>query len=90
MPSRSPVAVIHQAQAGIRRSALRRQLQAVAAGKSTALSIDLDQSGADVGEVEMPAKQTGSPMSYQIDGKQFIVLAVSGNDGAELIAYTLP
>ena len=51
MPSRSPVAVIHQAQAGIRRSALRRQLQAVAAGKSTSLSIDLDQSGADVGEV---------------------------------------
>jgi HEAT repeat protein len=51
MPSRSPVAVIHQAQAGIRRSALRRQLQAVAAGKSTSLSIDLDQSGADVGEL---------------------------------------
>ena len=35
-------------------------------------------------------KQTGSPMSYQIDGKQFIVLAVSGNDGAELLAYALP
>jgi len=51
MPSRSPVAVIHQAQAGIRRSALRRQLQAVAAGKSTSLSIDLDQSGVDVGEI---------------------------------------
>ena len=28
--------------------------------------------------------------SYQIDGKQFIVLAVSGNDGAELLAYALP
>ena len=27
---------------------------------------------------------------YQIDGKQFIVLAVSGNDGAELVAYALP
>jgi len=29
-------------------------------------------------------------MSYQIDGKQYIVLAVSGNDGAEIIAYALP
>jgi hypothetical protein len=29
-------------------------------------------------------------MSYQINGKQYIVLAVSGNDGAELIAYSLP
>ena len=46
--------------------------------------------GDDVGAVEMPAKQTGSPMSYQVDGRQFIVLAVSGNDGAELLAYALP
>jgi hypothetical protein len=29
-------------------------------------------------------------MSYQIDGKQFIVLAVSAGDGAELLAYSLP
>ena len=26
--------------------------------------------GVDVGAVEMPNKQTGSPWSYQIDGKQ--------------------
>jgi hypothetical protein len=38
----------------------------------------------------MPNKQTGSPMSYQIDGKQFLVLAVSGGEGAELLAYALP
>ncbi|HET9386681.1 MAG TPA: hypothetical protein VFO67_16225, partial [Gemmatimonadales bacterium] len=48
------------------------------------------RTGDDVGSVEMPAKQTGSPMTYQINGKQFIVLAVSGNDGAELLAYSLP
>ena len=29
-------------------------------------------------------------MTYQVNGKQFIVLAVSGNDGAELVAYALP
>jgi len=47
-------------------------------------------SGADVGTVEMPAKQTGSPMSYTINGRQYIAIAVSGVNGAELIAYTLP
>ena len=40
--------------------------------------------------METPAKQTGSPVSYQIDGKQYVVLAVSGNDGAELIVYAQP
>jgi len=61
------------------------------AGKRVALLRAYDKAtGADAGAVEMPAKQTGSPMTYQIDGKQFIVLAVSGNDGAELVAYALP
>lgn len=61
------------------------------AGKRVALLRAYDKrTGDDVGAVEMPAKQTGSPMSYQINGKQFIVLAVSGNDGAELLAYALP
>src|SRR5688572_6747728 len=62
-----------------------------AAGRRVALLRAYDKlTGADVGAVEMPNKQTGSPMSYQIDGKQFIVLAVSGNDGAEVLAYALP
>jgi quinoprotein glucose dehydrogenase len=61
------------------------------AGKRVALLRAYDKrTGEDVGAVEMPAKQTGSPMSYQINGKQYIVLAVSGNDGAELLAYALP
>jgi quinoprotein glucose dehydrogenase len=61
------------------------------AGKRIALLRAYDKrTGADAGAVEMPARQTGSPMSYQIDGKQYIVLAVSGNDGAELLAYALP
>ncbi|HWL63463.1 MAG TPA: PQQ-binding-like beta-propeller repeat protein [Steroidobacteraceae bacterium] len=62
-----------------------------AAGRRVALLRAYDKlTGADAGAVEMPAKQTGSPMTYVIDGRQFIVLAVSGNDGAELIAYALP
>jgi quinoprotein glucose dehydrogenase len=61
------------------------------AGKRVALLRAYDKrTGADVGAVEMPVRQTGSPMTYQIDGKQYIVLAVSGNEGAELLAYALP
>jgi quinoprotein glucose dehydrogenase len=61
------------------------------AGRRVALLRAYDKrTGADAGAVEMPNRQTGSPMSYQIDGKQFVVLAVSGNDGAELLAYALP
>jgi quinoprotein glucose dehydrogenase len=62
-----------------------------ASGKRVALLRAYDKlTGADVGAVDMPAKATGSPMSYEIDGKQYIVLAVSGADGAELLAYALP
>ncbi len=47
--------------------------------------------GADVGAVYMPAPQTGSPMTYMWNGKQYIVLAISGgNYGGELIAFRLP
>jgi len=61
------------------------------AGRRVALLRAYDKlTGEDVGAVEMPNKQTGSPMTYVIDGRQFIVLAVSGSDGAELLAYALP
>ena len=62
-----------------------------AAGRRVALLRAYDKrTGEDVGAVEMPNRQSGSPMSYQIDGRQFIVLAVSGTDGAELLGYALP
>jgi quinoprotein glucose dehydrogenase len=61
------------------------------AGRRVALLRAYDKrTGEDVGAVEMPDKQTGSPMTYVIDGKQYIVLAVSGSDGAEILAYALP
>ena len=34
--------------------------------------------GKEVGAVLMPAPQSGSPMTYMVDGKQYIVVAVSG------------
>ncbi len=47
--------------------------------------------GADAGAVYMPAPQTGSPMTYMLNGKQYIVLAIGGgNYTAELVAYALP
>jgi quinoprotein glucose dehydrogenase len=65
------------------------------AGETVALLRAYDKNtGEDVdGRVEMPARQTGSPMTYMHDGKQYIVLAVShagANAGGELIAYALP
>jgi len=47
--------------------------------------------GADVGAVYMPAPQTGSPMTYFYNGKQYIVVAISGASyTGELIAFKLP
>jgi len=47
--------------------------------------------GKDAGAVFMPAGQTGSPMTYMQNGKQYIVIAVGGGGfPAELLAYKLP
>jgi quinoprotein glucose dehydrogenase len=47
--------------------------------------------GQEVGAVYMPAPQSGSPMTYMHDGKQYIVVAVSGGQyPGEYIAYRLP
>ncbi len=47
--------------------------------------------GKDAGAVYMPAPQTGSPMTYMMNGKQYIIVAVSGgNYSGEYIAFTLP
>ena len=47
--------------------------------------------GVEVGAVHLPAPQTGSPMTYMLDGEQYLVLAVSGSGySGELRAYKLP
>ncbi len=39
----------------------------------------------------MPAPQTGSPMTYKVNGKQYIVVAVSGGTySGEYLAFALP
>ena len=49
------------------------------------------QTGKEVGAVPMPAQQSGSPMTFMVNGKQYIVIAVSGgNYSGEYICYSLP
>jgi len=47
--------------------------------------------GTEVGAVYMPAPQSGSPMTYMLNGKQYLVVAISGaNYSGELLAFRLP
>jgi len=41
-------------------------------------------------EIAIPGTQTGMPMTYMLDGKQYIVLAVSGGGKSEIVALVLP
>jgi quinoprotein glucose dehydrogenase len=34
--------------------------------------------GQEVGEVYMPAPQTGSPMTYMLNGRQYLAVPISG------------
>jgi quinoprotein glucose dehydrogenase len=63
-----------------------------AAGKKGALLRAYDKAtGKDAGAVYMPMGQTGSPMTYLLNGKQYIVVAVSGQGyPGELLAFSLP
>jgi len=47
--------------------------------------------GRDLAALQLPAPQSGSPMTYMLNGRQFLVIAVSGNNyPGELLAYSLP
>jgi quinoprotein glucose dehydrogenase len=63
-----------------------------AAGHKGALLRAYDKAtGRDAGAVPMPSGQTGSPMTYMFEGKQYIVVAVGGlGVPGELLAFRLP
>ena len=47
--------------------------------------------GKEVGAIWLAAPQSGSPMTYMLDGKQYIVVAISGgNYSGEYVAFRLP
>ena len=49
------------------------------------------ETGAVVSEIELPGGTIGAPMTYQVDGKQYMIVSVSGgNYSGEFIAFALP
>ncbi len=47
--------------------------------------------GREAGAVYMAAQQSGTPMTYMLDGRQYIVVAISGGGySGEFVAYRLP
>jgi quinoprotein glucose dehydrogenase len=47
--------------------------------------------GKEVAAIQLPAPQTGSPMTYMLNGRQYLVIAVSGPGySGELLAFRLP
>jgi quinoprotein glucose dehydrogenase len=49
------------------------------------------RTGAQIGEVRVPAPIVGHPMTYMLNGRQYIVVGVSGgNYTGEYISFALP
>jgi quinoprotein glucose dehydrogenase len=68
-----------------------RQVTTTPQGRGAMLRAYNKANGQEVGAVFMPSQQTGSPMTYMLNGKQYIVLAVGGGSfPGEYIAYRLP
>jgi quinoprotein glucose dehydrogenase len=61
-------------------------------GQRGAMLRALDKrTGREVGAVYMPAPQSGSPMTYRLNGRQYLVVAISGGGySGELVAFRLP
>jgi glucose dehydrogenase len=59
-------------------------------GGAPALRAHDKATGAVLAEVALPGAVGGLPMTYMIDGKQFIVLSTAGDRGAQLVALSLP
>ncbi len=62
-----------------------------ASGKGAMLRAYDKATGQEVGAVYIPAPQSGSPMTYMLNGQQYIVVAISGPGyPGELVAFKLP
>jgi quinoprotein glucose dehydrogenase len=61
------------------------------AGRGAMLRAYNKATGAEVGAVYMPAPQTGSPMTYLLNGRQYITVPISGPGySAEFLTFRLP
>ena len=48
------------------------------------------RSGDEIASVDLPGGAIGTPMTYMVDGTQYIALTVGGSPVPELIALALP
>jgi quinoprotein glucose dehydrogenase len=48
------------------------------------------KTGETVYQMTLPGNETGLPMTYAVNGRQFIVVTVVGKDSAELVALSVP
>ena len=87
-PSRSPLLVTKTLLFGADGSNLFNPL--TGGGGNTFRAMD-KKTGRPIHEMQLPGQATGVPMSYMLDGRQYVVVAV-GAPGvpAELVALTLP
>ena len=46
--------------------------------------------GQEVAAINLPGNPNAAPMSFSVDGRQYIAVAVSGQPAPELIVYALP
>jgi len=47
-------------------------------------------SGVELAAIDLPGNPTSAPMSYSIDGKQYIAVSVTAEAAPELLVYSLP
>ena len=67
------------------------QFTTTAKGRGAMLRAYDKTTGAQIGEVYVPAPVTGHPMTYSVAGRQYIVVGVSGgNVSGEYISFALP
>jgi len=48
------------------------------------------RTGENIAELPMPGTQTGVPMTYMYQNRQFILMAVAGQPAGQLVAFALP
>ena len=61
------------------------------AGASPIIRAVDKQTGEIIAEIDLPANQTGLPLTYEHEGKQYVALFVGGGSVvAELVAFALP
>ena len=48
------------------------------------------KTGENIAELTMPGTQTGIPMTYVYQNRQFIVLPVGGQPAGQLVAFAIP